>query len=48
MVQDLGTGQLPHPVMSMPEFKTFIGFEEVEDRQAKFLVMDIQSGGASG
>ena len=48
LMQDLGTGRLPHPVMSMAEFKTFIGFEEIEERQAKYLVMDIQPGLASG
>jgi methylisocitrate lyase len=29
LMQDLGTASLPHPVMTMPDFKTFIGFEEV-------------------
>ena len=48
LMQDLGTARLPHPVMTMPDFKTFIGFEEVEDRQARFLVDDIQTGLASG
>lgn len=44
LIQDLGTASLPHPVMSMPEFKEFIGFDEVEDQQAKFLIMDIKAG----
>jgi methylisocitrate lyase len=48
LMQDLGTARLPHPVMTMPDFKTFIGFEEVEERQARFLVADIQTGLASG
>lgn len=48
LMKDLGTGGLPHPVMTMPDFKTFIGFEEVEERQARFLVDDIQTGLASG
>ncbi len=44
LMRDLNTASLPHPVMSMPEFKTFIGFEEIEDQQAKFLMMEIKAG----
>lgn len=43
LMKTLGTADLPHPVMGMPEFKEFIGFEEIEDQQAKFLIMDIKA-----
>ncbi|MEY8840263.1 oxaloacetate decarboxylase [Cribrihabitans sp. XS_ASV171] len=48
LMQDLGTKSLPNPVMGMPEFKQFIGFEEIEDQQAKFLVMDLKASGSLG
>ena len=31
LMADKGTKNLPHPVMSMADFKTFIGFEEIEN-----------------
>lgn len=42
LVADKGSANLPHPVMSMADFKTFIGFDEVETEQARFLMMDIK------
>ncbi len=48
LMQDLSTKALPNPVMGMPEFKQFIGFEEIEDQQAKFLVMDLKASGDLG
>ena len=43
LMANQGTGDLPHPVMSMADFKTFIGFEEIEDQQVKFMIMDLNS-----
>lgn len=43
LMSDLGTSDLPHPVMSMPDFKEFIGFGDIEDQQEKFLLMDIKA-----
>lgn len=43
LMADKDTANLPHPVMNMAEFKTFIGFEEIEDQQAKFLLMDLKT-----
>ena len=48
LMQDLGTGALPHPVMTMPEFKKFIGFQEIEEQQAQFLIDDIKEDLARG
>ncbi|MCE8005564.1 isocitrate lyase/PEP mutase family protein [Aestuariivita sp.] len=47
LIADGGTLALPHPVMSMADFKTFIGFEEIEDRQAQFLLMDLKAAKVS-
>lgn len=33
-----GTKSLPRPVTTMAEFKTLIGFQEIEERQARFLL----------
>lgn len=44
LVGDLDTGNLPHPVMSMADFKQFIGFEEIENQQARYLIAEIRSG----
>ncbi len=41
LLKDKGTAALPHPVMSMGEFKKFIGFDDIELRQAKFLLNDL-------
>ena len=46
LMADLNTGDLPHPVMSMGDFKDFIGFEEIENQQEKFLLMDIRASAA--
>lgn len=43
LMADKGTAKLPHPVMSMADFKTFIGFEEIEEQQLKFMLMDLKS-----
>ncbi|MFY9211835.1 MAG: isocitrate lyase/PEP mutase family protein [Aestuariivita sp.] len=43
LMADKNTHALPHPVMSMAEFKNFIGFEEIEDQQARFLLMDLKA-----
>ena len=37
---DLGTKNLPQPKMSMDEFKSFIGFTEVEQQQERFLLTE--------
>ncbi|MEQ8896221.1 MAG: isocitrate lyase/PEP mutase family protein [Roseovarius sp.] len=47
LMADLNTGDLPHPVMSMGDFKSFIGFEEIENQQEKFLLMDIRATNAA-
>lgn len=47
LMKDLDTGGLPHPVMSMGDFKDFIGFEEVESQQEKFLLADIRASSAA-
>lgn len=43
LMTDGTTHALPHPVMSMAEFKAFIGFDDIEDQQAKFLLMDLKA-----
>jgi 2-methylisocitrate lyase-like PEP mutase family enzyme len=43
LMADKNTANLPHPVMSMADFKTFIGFEEIEERQVKFMMMDLKN-----
>lgn len=43
LMSDKSTAHLPHPVMTMGEFKQFIGFDEIEEQQAKFLLMDLKS-----
>lgn len=47
LMTDRNTHALPHPAMSMADFKTFIGFEEIEDKQAQFLLMDLKAAKAS-
>lgn len=47
LMADLNTGNLPHPVMSMGDFKDFIGFEEVENQQEKYLLADIRAANAA-
>lgn len=47
LIADKNTHGLPHPQMSMADFKTFIGFEEIEDQQAQFLLMDLKAAKAS-
>ena len=47
LMADKNTHGLPHPQMSMADFKTFIGFEEIEDQQAQFLLMDLKAAKAS-
>ena len=42
LMADKGTKNLPHPVMSMADFKTFIGFEEIEEQQIKFMRMNLK------
>lgn len=42
LMADKGTKNLPHPVMSMADFKTFIGFEEIEEQQLKFMRMNLK------
>ncbi|MCR9125652.1 MAG: isocitrate lyase/PEP mutase family protein [Rhodobacteraceae bacterium] len=41
LVADEGTAALPHPQMSMADFKTFIGFDEIEQQQMRFLLGEI-------
>ena len=43
LMSDRGTANLPHPVMSMADFKTFIGFEDIEEQQVKFMMMDLKN-----
>ena len=43
LLSDKGTARLPHPVMSMADFKTFIGFQEIEEQQIKFMLADLNS-----
>ncbi len=43
LLSDKGTARLPHPVMSMADFKTFIGFQEIEEQQVKFMLADLNS-----
>ena len=42
LITDKDTSNLPHPVMSMGDFKTFIGFEDIEQQQVKFMRMNLQ------
>lgn len=44
LLQDHGTANLPHPVMGMADFKEFIGFDEVEEQQNKFLLLELKDG----
>lgn len=44
LLQDRSTANLPQPVMSMGDFKSFIGFQEVEDLQARFLMQRVEPG----
>jgi len=43
LMTDKGTANLPRPVMSMADFKTFIGFEEIEQQQVRFMIMDLKN-----
>ena len=47
LMADRNSHALPHPTMSMSDFKSFIGFEEIEDQQAQFLLMDLKAAKAS-
>lgn len=47
LMTDRQTQDLPHPVMSMGQFKQFIGFDEIEDQQTRFLLMDLKAAKAS-
>ncbi|WP_050928306.1 isocitrate lyase/PEP mutase family protein [Aestuariivita boseongensis] len=47
LMADKHTHDLPHKQMSMADFKKFIGFEEIEDQQAQFLLMDLKAAKAS-
>ncbi|MDA9930550.1 isocitrate lyase/PEP mutase family protein [Alphaproteobacteria bacterium] len=40
LAQDLNTANLPQPKMSMDEFKSFIGFDEIEREQERFLLTE--------
>lgn len=40
LVRDLSSANLPHPKMSMDEFRQFIGFEEIEKEQERFLLTE--------
>ena len=42
LVADKGSAGLPHPVMSMADFKAFIGFDEIEKQQARFLLTELK------
>lgn len=42
LVAEEGSSALPNPVMSMAEFKQFIGFDEVEKTQDRFLLVDLE------
>ena len=48
LIKDKSTSNLPHPVMNMSDFKTFIGFEEIEQKQLKFMLMDLKDSGVLG
>lgn len=39
LARDLSSAHLPHPRMSMDEFRHFIGFEDIEKEQERFLLM---------
>ena len=43
LITDKDTSNLPHPMMSMGDFKTFIGFEDIEQQQVKFMQMNLQN-----
>lgn len=43
LAQSHATTALPHPVMSMGDFKSFIGFPEIEERQARLLVRRLKA-----
>ena len=42
LLKDHGTTNLKHPVMGMAEFKEFIGFDEIEAEQSKYLLMELK------
>jgi len=44
LLKDRSTANLPQPVMSMGDFKSFIGFQDVEDLQARFLMQRVEPG----
>ena len=41
LMNDKSTASLPEPVMSMTDFKDFIGFPEVEALQTKYLIHEL-------
>ncbi|WP_386625618.1 isocitrate lyase/PEP mutase family protein [Sulfitobacter geojensis] len=43
LLSDKGTANLPHPRMSMADFKTFIGFEDIEQQQLQFMLTDLKT-----
>lgn len=43
LLADKGTSNLPHPAMSMGDFKTFIGFQEIEEQQLQFMLTDLKA-----
>ena len=43
LMTDKGTADLPHPVMSMADFKEFIGFQEIEEKQLQFMLTELKS-----
>jgi methylisocitrate lyase len=42
LITDQSTRNLPHDIMSMSDFKTFIGFEDFEQEQTKFMLMNLR------
>ena len=40
LARDLSSANLPHPKMSMDEFRHFIGFEDIEKEQERFLLTE--------
>lgn len=43
LLSDKETANLPHPRMSMADFKTFIGFEDIEQQQLQFMLTDLKT-----
>ncbi len=44
LVKDRSTASLPQPVMAMADFKAFIGFQEIEALQNRFLLKELPTG----